>query len=364
MHNSDMEIRSPAVSSMSISRAAGTCDTPCASRSRSSVVLPIAETTTTTSSPCRRVRTMWSASATDVPPYFWTSRFPTPRTVQGGWRPQVPIGAVALLDSPAVAKQAKRERQRLNREARRQAELAAVRRRKQWRTARTIAIFAVPLVIVFVVLQLRSSGGSEPKRHYDKAPAQTLKNDTTYAATIDTSEGTMAVNLDAASAPKSVNNFVFLARKHFYDGLTFHRVAKDFVIQGGDPVGTGKGDPGYSIEVETPPNGYQVGSVAWAKGESQPAGAAGSQFFIVTRPAPTPGQGLDALNQGPPYQYGIIGDVTPDTLAVTQKIGALAPKTQSGDGKPTKKVTIEKVTVAESPTSTAGSTAPAAPPGS
>jgi cyclophilin family peptidyl-prolyl cis-trans isomerase len=256
-----------------------------------------------------------------------------------------------------VAKQAKRERQRLNRETRRQAELAASRRRKQWRTGRTIAIFAVPLVIVFVVLQLRSSGSSEPSRKFSKPPAQTLKPDTTYTATIDTSEGKMVVNLDAAAAPTSVNNFVFLARKHFYDGLTFHRVAKDFVIQGGDPKGDGSGGPGYKIKAETPPNGYQVGSVAWAKGQQEQAGTAGSQFFIVFTPAPAAGQGLDALNQQP-YQYGIIGDTTPETLPVAQKIGALAPKTQSGDGKPTKKVTINKVTIAESPSSTAGSAPP------
>ena len=79
----------------------------------------------------------------------------------------------------------------------------------------------------------------------------------------------------------------------------------------------------------------------------------------MTSPAPTPGQGLDALNQQP-YQYGIIGSITPESLAVAQKVGALAPNTQSGDGKPTKKVTINKVTIAESPSSTAGS----APPGS
>jgi cyclophilin family peptidyl-prolyl cis-trans isomerase len=261
-----------------------------------------------------------------------------------------------------VAKQAKRERQKLNREARRQAELAAARRRRQWRTGRTIAIFAVPLVIVLIVFQLRSSGSgsSEPNRKFSKPPAQTLKPDTTYTATIDTSQGKMVVNLDASAAPKSVNNFVFLARKHFYDGLTFHRVAKDFVIQGGDPKGDGSGSPGYKIQAETPPNGYQVGSVAWAKTQQEQPGTAGSQFFVVTSPAPSPGQGLDAINQQP-YQYGIIGNTTSDSLGVAQKIGALAPA--SGDGKPTKKVTIKKVTIAESPSSTAGST-PAVPPSS
>jgi cyclophilin family peptidyl-prolyl cis-trans isomerase len=261
-----------------------------------------------------------------------------------------------------MAKQAKRERQKLNRETRRQAELAAARRRKQWRTGRTIAIFAVPLVIVLVVIQLRSGGGgSEPQRTFSKPPAETLKPDTLYTATINTSEGKMVVNLDSTTAPKSVNNFVFLARKHFYDGLTFHRVAKDFVIQGGDPKGDGSGGPGYKIQAETPPNGYQVGSVAWAKSQKEQPGTAGSQFFIVTSPTPSPGQGLDAINQQP-YQYGIIGNITPDSPTVAQKIGALAPS--SGDGKPTKKVTIKKVTIAESPSSTAGSTTPAAPPSS
>jgi cyclophilin family peptidyl-prolyl cis-trans isomerase len=265
-----------------------------------------------------------------------------------------------------VAKQAKRERQRMNREARRQAELAAARRRKQWRTGRTIAILAIPLVIVFVVLQLRSSGGSEPERKFSKRGEVTLKPDTNYTATIDTSEGKMVVNLDAATAPESVKNFVFLARKNFYDGLTFHRVAKDFVIQSGDPKEDGSGGPGYQTQGETPQNGYQVGSVAWAKGGQEPAGTAGSQFFVVTSPAPTPGQGLDFLNQQP-YQYGIIGQVTPETLPVAQKIGALANPNATDDPatqKPTKKVTIKKVTIGETPASTAGSTAPAAPPGS
>jgi cyclophilin family peptidyl-prolyl cis-trans isomerase len=257
-----------------------------------------------------------------------------------------------------VAKQAKRERQRLNREARRQAELAAARRRKQWKTGRTIAIFAVPLIVLFIVLQLRSGGDSEPKREFSKRGEVTLKPDTLYTATIDTSEGKMVVDLDATTAPESVENFVFLARKNFYDGLTFHRVARDFVIQGGDPKADGSGGPGYTTPVETPPNGYQVGSVAWAKGEQDPPGTAGSQFFVVT----AAGQGLEAINQRAspeaPLAYGIIGTVTPNTLEVAQKIGALAPA--NGDGKPTKKVTITKVTIDEAPASTAGSTAPPA----
>lgn len=241
-----------------------------------------------------------------------------------------------------MSKQSKRERQRLNREARRQAELAATRRRKQARLARNVGILAIPLIVVFIIFQVRSSGGdSQPDRSFSKAGAVTLERGTLYSASIDTSEGRMLVNLDAATAPESVKNFVFLARKRFYDGLTFHRVAKDFVIQGGDPKGDGNGGPGYQEQVETPANGYQVGSVAWAKGQQDPPGTAGSQFFILT----SAGQGLDTLNQQP-YQYGIIGQVV-EGLDVAQKIGALAP--QSGDGKPTKKVTIKKVTIIESP---------------
>jgi cyclophilin family peptidyl-prolyl cis-trans isomerase len=261
-----------------------------------------------------------------------------------------------------VSKQAKRERQRLNREARREAELAATRRRKQMRTGRTIAIFAVPLVVLFIVLQLRSSGGSEPEREFSKRGEVTLKPDTLYTATIDTSEGKMVVDLDAAAAPESVKNFVFLARKNFYDGLTFHRVARDFVIQGGDPKADGSGGPGYQTPVETPPNGYQAGSVAWAKGEQDPPGTAGSQFFVLT----TAGPGLDAINQraspDTPYPYGIIGTVTPDTLPVAQKIGALADPSATDDPatqRPTKKITIKKVTIDEKPSSTAGSAPPA-----
>jgi cyclophilin family peptidyl-prolyl cis-trans isomerase len=264
----------------------------------------------------------------------------------------VPIGAESLLDSPAVSKKAKRDRQRLNREARREAELAATRRHKQWRTARTIGIFAVPLIVLFVVLQLRNSGGgSEPNRHLSKPPAPAFKSDTTYTATIDTSEGTMVVNLDTTAAPKSANNFVYLAKHGFYDGLTFHRVAKDFVIQGGDPKGNGSGGPGYTIPVETPADGYQAGSVAWAKTSSAPAGSAGSQFFVVS----SAGQGLDALNQQP-YAYGIIGTLQ-QGQDVVQKINALAPASPQG-GNPTKKVTIKKVTIAEAPSSTAGSVPP------
>src|SRR5207247_5083995 len=136
------------------------------------------------------------------------------------------------------------------------------------------------------------AAASEKKPSYQKAPKTTIDPGKTYTATMVTSCGTVEFKLDPKLAPHTVNSFVFLARKHFYDGLTFHRIARDFVIQGGDPKGNGSGGPGYKIQAETPANGYQVGSVAWAKGQQEQPGTAGSQFFVVTGPAPATGQGM------------------------------------------------------------------------
>lgn len=114
---------------------------------------------------------------------------------------------------------------------------------------------------------------------YDAPPALTIDENVTYTATVETSCGTIELELDAANAPITVNNFVFLAREGFYDGLTFHRAAPGFVIQGGDPDGNGSGGPGYTFEDELPTDGYPQGALAMAN-----AGPStnGSQFFIVT----------------------------------------------------------------------------------
>src|SRR6202158_354322 len=98
-----------------------------------------------------------------------------------------------------------------------------------------------------------------------------------YIATITTDRGDIVIALDPARAPKSVNNFVFLARDGFYDGLTFHRVVDDFVIQGGCPEGTGRGGPGYRFEDEPVQGEYTVGAVAMANAGPD---TNGSQFFI------------------------------------------------------------------------------------
>ncbi len=101
-----------------------------------------------------------------------------------------------------------------------------------------------------------------------------------YTATFNTSRGEIVCELFARDAPKTVNNFVFLARENFYDGTVFHRVIANFMIQGGDPTGTGRGGPGYKFEDETKsnPNKHQVGSLSMANAGPN---TNGSQFFIT-----------------------------------------------------------------------------------
>jgi cyclophilin family peptidyl-prolyl cis-trans isomerase len=250
-----------------------------------------------------------------------------------------------------VPKATKRERQRQNRDARRQAMEEAAKRKRRMRTGRNLALLLVPLVILFVVLQVTNSDDSSSKSDTAStdlsAPKMTIDPAAAYSATIDTSEGTIVVGLDAAQYPTSVNNFVYLAKKKFYDGLLVNRVAQDFVIQSGSPSNTTAGGPGYSVvgEVPTGTPPYPVGAMAFGKGGNAPAGTAGSQWFIVT------GSG----NSGLTADYAGLGTVT-SGLDVAQKIGQLAPA--SGDGAPTTKVTIKKITIASTP----GSSTTTAPP--
>ena len=106
-----------------------------------------------------------------------------------------------------------------------------------------------------------------------------LTEGATYTATIETSCGTIVLELDPVNAPITTNNFVELARAGYFDGLTFHRAVPGFVIQGGDPLGNGTGGPGYSFEDELPSDGYALGDLAMANAGPD---TNGSQFFIVT----------------------------------------------------------------------------------
>lgn len=176
------------------------------------------------------------------------------------------------------------------------------------------------------------SAGTPPKG----SPALAITPGANYTATMKTSEGTMVIALNACTQLWGANNFVVLARKGFYNGTTFHRASKNFVIQGGDPSGNGTGGPGYEFVSELPKSGYKVGDLAWAKTGVAPPGTAGSQFFVITSEL-----GLQTFNSKP-YLYGQFGTLT-SGIDVARKIEALAPA--SGDGKPTRTVTITSVTI-------------------
>lgn len=156
-----------------------------------------------------------------------------------------------------------------------------------------------------------------------KKPSERLDPAKTYVATVDTNCGKFEITLDAERAPKTGGSFKFLADEHFYDGTLIHRVVPNFVLQGGDPQGNGKGGPGYKI-VEKPPAdlAYEVGVVAMAKSENDAAGSSGSQFFVVT--------GADGRELEP--EYALLGKITGGE-PVVEKIGAIItdPRTDLPD---------------------------------
>jgi peptidyl-prolyl cis-trans isomerase B (cyclophilin B) len=118
------------------------------------------------------------------------------------------------------------------------------------------------------------------KKQYSAPPPMTIDLNKNYTATFKSARGEIVCELFPREAPKTVNNFVFLARERFYDGTVFHRVLADFMIQGGDPTGTGRGGPGYQFddEVKNNPHKHQVGSLSMANAGPN---SNGSQFFIT-----------------------------------------------------------------------------------
>jgi peptidyl-prolyl cis-trans isomerase B (cyclophilin B) len=264
-----------------------------------------------------------------------------------------------------VPKSTKRERQRQNRDARREAMLEAEKRRRRWKAARNGGIVFVALLVVLLVVTLTrgdddsdtenaSSTSARPtnfattcdtalpeKAASNDLPKPGMGIDTSkqYTAVLHTSEGDIPITLDAATAPKTVNSFVYLACKGFYNGTTFHRIVTDFVDQGGDPEGTGSGGPGYRLPDEPPTDGYVAGSVAMANSGS---GTTGSQFFLVVSDA-----GAQSLNASgsDPYLYSALGTMDPAGLQVAQLINTFG--SADGAGTPTKTVTINGVTVTE-----------------
>ncbi len=174
-------------------------------------------------------------------------------------------------------------------------------------------------------------GSSPQQRKFDSEPPMVIDTAKRYVATMVTSHGTMVIALDPGAAPKTVNNFVFLARYHYYDGVIFHRIIPGFVLQGGDPTGTGSGGPGYKFADELPAQGkYQVGSLAMANAGPN---TNGSQFFVIS--------GSDGVRLPP--LYSLFGAVVSGG-EVVEAINALG---SPGAGTPKERVVIESVTIEE-----------------
>ena len=210
-----------------------------------------------------------------------------------------------------------------------------------------LGAFALVAVVVVGAILISRSGGSgdtgtssaagcdqvqapKPKQVSFKAPKQTVSKGEKLTAVVETSCGTFDIALDSSRAPKTVNSFVFLAEEGFYDGLAFHRIVPEFVIQGGDPLGNGTGGPGYSVDEKPPSNlAYTKGIVAMAKSGAEPPGRSGSQFFVVL--------GADA---GLPPEYALVGKVS-DGFDVVERIGKLGTPSE----KPKQTVLIEGIKI-------------------
>ena len=172
--------------------------------------------------------------------------------------------------------------------------------------------------------------GSAPKKQkFDAPPEMGIDPSKRYTATMETSMGTLVIALDPIAAPITVNNFVYLATQHYYDGVIFHRIIQGFVCQGGDPDGNGRGGPGYRFVDELPkPGKYQIGSLAMANAGPN---TNGSQFFIISGPSGV---------QLPPL-YSLFGQVVKglDIVEMMQNV-----PTGPGD-RPKDDVVIRSVTI-------------------
>ncbi len=173
--------------------------------------------------------------------------------------------------------------------------------------------------------------GSAPKRQkFDAPPEMCIDLSKRYTALMSTTKGDITFALDALAAPRTVNNFVVLARYHYFDGIVFHRIIPGFVCQGGDPTGTGSGGPGYRFEDELPPAGrYEIGSLAMANAGPD---TNGSQFFIISGPSGV---------QLPPA-YSLFGKAVAglDVVAAIEAVGTRS-------GQPSERVVIDAVTISE-----------------
>lgn len=198
---------------------------------------------------------------------------------------------------------------------------------------------AARLPLILLVVALAACGGGGGTKTSARCPTKgrsvtfpLLDPSRPHTVDVLTNYGRFAFRLDVKESPCVTSSFSSLVQKHFFDGTVFHRIVPRFVIQGGDPTGTGEGGPGYTV-VDPPPRNarYTKGVVAMAKTEAEPPGTAGSQFFIVTAP-----------DAGLAPDYAIVGTVT-SGLAVVQHIGRLGNRVTE---RPTKRVVVRKMTIA------------------
>lgn len=194
-----------------------------------------------------------------------------------------------------------------------------------------LAGLAILGVVVALIAIPRGGGDAGSRPSSLESPGNVVRKGENARVLFKTSEGDFTVELDTERAPRTANNFAYLAAEGFYDGLDFHRVVPEFVIQGGDPNGDGTGGPGYQV-VERPPDDleYRPGVVAMAKSGADAPGTSGSQFFIVT------GEGGASLTA----DYALVGRVT-EGFDVVERIGTLG----GPDEAPTREVVIEKATL-------------------
>lgn len=201
-----------------------------------------------------------------------------------------------------------------------------------------VALLAIVLTAAVIYVRspkgvsMKNTTSSTPTPNVNQAPAMAIDPAKHYSAVLHTTEGDITIALTAKETPKTVNNFVYLARKDFYNNTIFHRIISGFMIQGGDPRGNGTGGPGYAFDDEPFTGKYTRGTVAMANAGPN---TNGSQFFIMHQ-----NYDLDPL-------YVIFGHVV-DGMNVVDKI-ATAPTIQDGreNSRPVNPVTVQSVTISE-----------------
>jgi cyclophilin family peptidyl-prolyl cis-trans isomerase len=180
----------------------------------------------------------------------------------------------------------------------------------------------------------RSVSPPAGKPRTESKPTKRLDQTKTYDVLIKTNCGNFTIRLAVKTSPATAASFASLVQKGFFAGTVFHRIVPGFIIQGGDPTGTGTGGPGYTtVDVPAASTRYTLGVVAMAKTGAEPPGTSGSQFFVVT-----------AQDAQLPPDYAVLGKVVTGQ-AVVAKIGELGDPASGGSGTPTETVEIEKATL-------------------